>query len=280
MKVMRPSLLPGLVAAARRNIDRGAASVRLFEIGRRYLGRRRAPDARAAARRGRGAARLAVGQGAGVRRLRRQGRSAGAARGRGRADRQSAGVPRRRPDLAPGPLGEARPRPQDDPRRASASFTRASPRASMRRPARSPPKSTSMRSPRRARAAAPAPLLRRRRCRRSPAISPSSSRPSFAADALVRAIRGADKAAIAAARLFDRFESDGRPVAGVRSHAPAGREELHRRRDRRRSRSESSPRPKSSARAYGAEFERVDRGVDARLDLVALEARPGSSRRP
>jgi phenylalanyl-tRNA synthetase beta chain len=40
MKVMRPSLLPGLSAAARRNIDRGAASVRLFEIGRRYL-----PDA-------------------------------------------------------------------------------------------------------------------------------------------------------------------------------------------------------------------------------------------
>jgi phenylalanyl-tRNA synthetase beta chain len=34
---MRPSLLPGLIAAARRNIDRGAASVRLFEIGRRYL---------------------------------------------------------------------------------------------------------------------------------------------------------------------------------------------------------------------------------------------------
>ena len=38
MKVMRPSLLPGLIAAARHNIDRGAASVRLFEIGRRYLG--------------------------------------------------------------------------------------------------------------------------------------------------------------------------------------------------------------------------------------------------
>jgi phenylalanyl-tRNA synthetase beta chain len=37
MKVMRPSLLPGLVAAARRNLNRGAASVRLFEIGRRYL---------------------------------------------------------------------------------------------------------------------------------------------------------------------------------------------------------------------------------------------------
>jgi phenylalanyl-tRNA synthetase beta chain len=37
MKVMRPSLLPGLIAAARRNHDRGASSVRLFEIGRRYL---------------------------------------------------------------------------------------------------------------------------------------------------------------------------------------------------------------------------------------------------
>jgi len=37
MKVMRPSLLPGLIAAARRNLDQGAASVRLFEIGRRYL---------------------------------------------------------------------------------------------------------------------------------------------------------------------------------------------------------------------------------------------------
>jgi phenylalanyl-tRNA synthetase beta chain len=37
MKVMRPSLLPGLIAAGRRNLDRGAASVRLFEIGRRYL---------------------------------------------------------------------------------------------------------------------------------------------------------------------------------------------------------------------------------------------------
>jgi len=37
LKVMRPSLLPGLLAAARRNLDRGASSVRLFEIGRRYL---------------------------------------------------------------------------------------------------------------------------------------------------------------------------------------------------------------------------------------------------
>ena len=37
LKVMRPSLLPGLLSATRRNLDRGAASVWLFEIGRRYL---------------------------------------------------------------------------------------------------------------------------------------------------------------------------------------------------------------------------------------------------
>ncbi|MGK6354404.1 phenylalanine--tRNA ligase subunit beta [Sphingomonas sp. DT-207] len=37
MKVMRPSLLPGLLAAAERNLKRGATGVRLFEIGRRYL---------------------------------------------------------------------------------------------------------------------------------------------------------------------------------------------------------------------------------------------------
>ncbi len=37
MRVMRPSLLPGLLAAAARNLRRDQSSVRLFEIGRRYL---------------------------------------------------------------------------------------------------------------------------------------------------------------------------------------------------------------------------------------------------
>ena len=37
MQHMRPSLLPGLAGAARRNLDRGASGVRLFELGRRYL---------------------------------------------------------------------------------------------------------------------------------------------------------------------------------------------------------------------------------------------------
>jgi phenylalanyl-tRNA synthetase beta chain len=37
LKVMRPSLLPGILSAAARNLRRGAGSVRLFELGRRYL---------------------------------------------------------------------------------------------------------------------------------------------------------------------------------------------------------------------------------------------------
>jgi len=37
LKVMRTSLLPGLLAATQRNANRGADSIRLFEIGRRYL---------------------------------------------------------------------------------------------------------------------------------------------------------------------------------------------------------------------------------------------------
>ena len=37
LKIMRPSLLPGLLSAAARNLKRGADGVRLFEVGRRYL---------------------------------------------------------------------------------------------------------------------------------------------------------------------------------------------------------------------------------------------------
>ena len=37
LKVMRPSLIPGLARAAQRNRDRGERSVRLFELGRRYF---------------------------------------------------------------------------------------------------------------------------------------------------------------------------------------------------------------------------------------------------
>ena len=37
MKAMRPSLIPGLLSAAKRNADRGSDGSRLFEIGRRYF---------------------------------------------------------------------------------------------------------------------------------------------------------------------------------------------------------------------------------------------------
>lgn len=37
MKAMRPSMIPSLLSAAKRNADRGAAGSRLFEIGRRYF---------------------------------------------------------------------------------------------------------------------------------------------------------------------------------------------------------------------------------------------------
>lgn len=43
LKVMRPSLLPGLLAAAARNVNRGAAGIRLFELGRRYLADKERP---------------------------------------------------------------------------------------------------------------------------------------------------------------------------------------------------------------------------------------------
>ncbi len=43
LKVMRRSLLPGLLSAAERNLKRGQTSVRLFEIGRRYLSDKERP---------------------------------------------------------------------------------------------------------------------------------------------------------------------------------------------------------------------------------------------
>jgi phenylalanyl-tRNA synthetase beta chain len=49
MKYMRPSLIPGLAAAVRRNADRGATSIRLFEVGRRYLADAERADGRSPA---------------------------------------------------------------------------------------------------------------------------------------------------------------------------------------------------------------------------------------
>ncbi|WP_309086298.1 phenylalanine--tRNA ligase subunit beta [Chelativorans sp.] len=58
MSTMRPSLLPGLIAAAQRNADRGFADVALFEVSGTYEGERPEDQRRVAAGVRRGTARL------------------------------------------------------------------------------------------------------------------------------------------------------------------------------------------------------------------------------
>ena len=115
---MRPSLLPGLVAAARRNVDRGATSVRLFEIGRRYLAEGERADGRRCCS---PATRHARDWQSG----KAQGFDAFDAKAEALALLEAAGAPVANlqlfmdagRDLAPGPLGDARARAEDDPRR-------------------------------------------------------------------------------------------------------------------------------------------------------------------
>jgi phenylalanyl-tRNA synthetase beta chain len=213
MKVMRPSLLPGLIAAARRNLDRGAPSARLFEIGRRYLEENERPTATL----------LLAGE--------KQSRSwqSGKAKGFDAFDAkaeaiallEAAGAPvanlQLYPDAGPtwhpgrsatlrlGPktivaaFGELHPRLEgllDAPERAVAAEVYLdaipAPRSSGHARANYTP----------------------------PALQPVTRDFAFIvpadvpADNLVRAIRGADKQAIIAARLFDRFETpDGLSLA-------------------------------------------------------------------
>ncbi len=97
LDVMRPSALPNLVEAARRNADRGFPDVALFELGPLYRDDRPEGQMTVAAgfaRRPSRPARLAR-EAARTRSLRCEGRRAGGARRCGRADRQSAD--RRRP---------------------------------------------------------------------------------------------------------------------------------------------------------------------------------------
>jgi len=208
MKVMRPSLLPGLIAAARRNLDRGASSVRLFEVGRRYLGDAEHPtlslllagekrprdwqsgkakgfnafDAKAEA--------LALLDAAGAPVANLQVfPNAGATWHPGRSARLGLG-----PKTIVASFGELHPgllRKLDAPEGAVA--------AEIYLDAIPEPRSTG-----RTRAAyAPPPL---QAVTRDFAFIVPSDLP---ADNLVRAIRGADKVAITGVRLFDRFEKGG-----------------------------------------------------------------------
>ena len=124
MKVMRPSLLPGLIAAARRNLDRGASSVRLFEIGRRYLDDGEHPTVGLLLTGERNPARWQSGKAQDFDAFRRESRGACAARRRRRADCEFAGASRRRADVASGPLGQAWTRARRPSSRPSASCTR------------------------------------------------------------------------------------------------------------------------------------------------------------
>ena len=206
MKVMRPSLLPGLIAAARRNLDRGASSIRLFELGRRYLGDAERPTLSlllAGDRRGR-----AWQSG------KAQSFDAFDAKAETLALLEAAGVPVANLQVSPnaGPtwhpgrsakLGLG-------PKTIVASFGELHP--GLQRILDAPPGAVAAdiyldavpapRASGHARSAYAPPALQA--VTRDFAFVVPDEMP---ADALVRAVRGADKAAITGVRLFDRFET-------------------------------------------------------------------------
>ncbi|MFL6732455.1 MAG: phenylalanine--tRNA ligase subunit beta, partial [Sphingomicrobium sp.] len=213
MKVMRPSLLPGLIGSARRNLDRGVSSVRLFEIGRRYLGDREHPTLGL----------LLAGE-----RQRRDWRS-GKAQGFDAFDAKAevmalldaAGAPTANlqvftdagPTWHPGRSA----RLGLGPKTIVAAFGELHPK--LTRSLDAPPGAVAAeiyfdaipasRSSGHARSAYSPPPLQAI-TRDFAFIVPAE----MTADNLLRAIRGSDKAAIASARLFDRFESaDGLSLA-------------------------------------------------------------------
>ncbi|MDB5671734.1 MAG: phenylalanine--tRNA ligase subunit beta [Alphaproteobacteria bacterium] len=210
MKAMRPSLLPGLLAAARRNLSRGAESVMLFEVGRRYLAEGERPTlglvlAGAAGQRhwrsgkARGfdafdakteAAAILAAAGAPVDNLQAL-RSAASFYHPGRSARLSLG-----PKNALAEFGEIHPAvlrafDLDGPVAAAEIFLDAVPQkrsSGHMREAYQPPALQS---------------VTRDFAFLVPADAP--------ADALLRAVRGADKAAILGVRLFDQFAGHGVP---------------------------------------------------------------------
>ena len=119
MSDMRPSLLPGLIAAAQRNADKGIGDVALFEVSGTYEGDAPGQQRRVAAGVRRGTARLEgsgrhwSGNAGAGRRVRRQGRCARRARSLRRAGRQAADRGRRARLVSSRPLGRDQARPED-----------------------------------------------------------------------------------------------------------------------------------------------------------------------
>lgn len=206
MRAMRPSLLPGLIAAARRNIARGADSVRLFEIGRRYMADAERPTASLVLAGERQSRAWHSGKA--------QGFDAFDAKAEAMALLEAAGAPV--PNLQvfadAGPVwhpGRSA-RLGLGPKAILAAFGELHPRVAkaMDVPAGTVAAEIYLDAIPEPRAAG-----RTRAAFAPPALQAVSRDFAFlvptdvTANALVRAIRGADKAAIASARLFDRFDS-------------------------------------------------------------------------
>ena len=214
MKAMRPTLLAGLLSAAARNAARGADSIRLFEIGRRYLTDGERPTVGivlAGERTPRG---WAAGKAAGF--------DAFDAKAEALALLEAAGAPIDNLQIMgdagdhfhPGQSGTLR----LGPKTVLASFGTLHPTivrafdltgcvvaAEIYLDALPPKRATAI-----ARAAFAAPPLQVVR-RDFAFLLPDS----VAADILLRAVRGADKTAIQAVRVFDRFAGPGVPDGQV-----------------------------------------------------------------
>jgi phenylalanyl-tRNA synthetase beta chain len=213
MKVMRPSLLPGLLAAARRNMDRGATTIRLFEIGRRYLGDTEHPTVTLVLAGERSARGWRSGKAAGF--------DAFDAKAEALALLDAAGAPVANlqviPDAGPNWHPGRSARLGLGPKAILAGFGELHPRLLKELDAPEGTVAAELYLD-----ALPAP---RASGRARPAFAPPALQAvtrdfaflvpaDLAGDALVRAIRGADKDAIVSARLFDRFEtSDGLSLA-------------------------------------------------------------------
>ncbi len=222
MKHMRPSLLPGLAAAARRNLDRGATSVRLFEIGRRYLADAERPTLTLLLAGDKAPRGWASGKA--------QGFDAFDAKAEALAILDAAGAPTANLQLTMG-AGETwhpgRSASLGLGKNALAAFGELHPRVAK---ALDLPAGTvaaelyidaipAARSSERARAAFVPPALMPL-TRDFAFIVPAD----LSVDTLVRAIRGADKTLIADARLFDRFEGpQGLSLAVEVTLQPTGR---------------------------------------------------------
>ena len=214
LKVMRPSLLPGLLSATARNLRRGATSVRLFELGRRYLARGEHPT-------------LGVVL-AGERRARgwREGKAAAFdafdAKAEAIALLAAAGAPIENLQVF-GEAGDAWHPGQSatlrlGPKTVLAAFGMLHPRVLKAFALDGQVAAVELhldavplkRAAGFMRAAYSPPVLQPVR-RDFAFLVP----PDLAADTLVRAIRGADRAAIVAARIFDVFDRDGEKSIAV-----------------------------------------------------------------